>query len=76
MDLVFTRPIFDSASEKVKRAIDQLQKPQQAFSNSSYTCFKCGNNNVFSVARQVRSADQGASVFNECRDCHNNWRDG
>ena len=41
-----------------------------------YTCFKCGSNEVFSIAKQVRSVDEGASVFNEYRDCHNKWRDG
>ena len=76
MDPVFKRPIFDSAREKVKCAIEQLEKPHQAFSNSLYTCFKCGSNNVFSVARQVRSADEGTSVFNDCRECHNKWRNG
>ena len=76
MDPIFENPIFDSAREKVKRAIGQLEKPQQAFSNSLYTCFKCGSNNVFSVSKQVRSADEGTSVFNECRDCHNKWKDG
>ena len=76
MDLVFKHPIFDSAREKVKRAIQHLYKSWQAFSNSLYTRFKCGNNNVFSVAKQVRPADEGASVFNECGDCHNKWRNG
>ena len=76
MDPVFKRPIFDSAREKVKCAIEKLEKPHQAFSNSLYTCFKCGSNNVFSVARQVRSADEGTSVFNDCREFHNKWRNG
>ena len=26
--------------------------------------------------KTVRSADEGTSVFNECRDCHNKWRNG
>ena len=76
MDPVYKHSIYDSAREKVTRAVEQLEKPRQAFSNSLYTCFKCGSNNVFSVARQVRSADEGTSVFNECREFHNKWRDG
>ena len=68
-------PAFDSARDKMKRFIRRLQS-QEAFENSLYTCFKCGSNNVFSMAMQVRSANEGTSVFNECRDCHNNWRDG
>ena len=76
VDPVFKHPIFDSAREKVKRAMEQLEKSQETLENSFYTCFKCGSNKVFSIAKQVRSADAGASVFNECRDCHNKWRDG
>ena len=71
MDTIFENPVFDSAGEKMKRFIRQLEKSQEALENLLYTCFKCGSNNIFSVAKQVRSADEGASVFNECRDCYN-----
>ena len=76
MDPVFEHPVFDSAREKMKRFIRQLEKSQGALENLLYTCFKCGSSNVFSVAKQIRSADEGRSIFNECCDCHNNWRDG
>ena len=76
IDPIFEHPVFDSARENMKRFIRQLEKPQDTFSGSLYTCFKCGSNNIFSVAKQVRSADEGISVFNECRDYHNKWRDG
>ena len=76
MDPIFEHPVFDSASEKVKRAMEKLEKLQGALENSLYTCFKYGSNNAFSIAKQVRPADEGTSVFNKCRDCHNKWRDG
>ena len=76
MDPIFEHPVFDSAREKMKRFIRQIQKSQKAFENSLCTFFKCGSNNIFSVAKQVGSADEGASVFNECHDCHNKWRNG
>ena len=76
MDPIFEHPVFDSAREKMKRFIRQLEKLQEAFENLLYTCFKCGSNNIFSVSKQVRCADEGTSVFNECRECHNKWRDG
>ena len=76
MDLVFNHPIFESDRGKMKHAVEQLEKLQETLENLLYTCFKCGSNKVFSIAKQVRSADEGASVFNECRDCHNKWRDG
>ena len=76
MDPIFEHRVFNLAREKMKRFIRQLEKSQEAFENSLYTCFKFGSNNVFSVAKQIRSADEGTSVFNECRECQNKWRDG
>ena len=76
MDPIFEHGVFDSVREKMKRFIRHLEKSQEALENSLYACFKYGSNNIFSVAKQVRSAGEGTSVFNECRDCHNKWRDG
>ena len=75
MDAIFEYPVFDSDGEKMKRFIRQLEESQEALENLLYTCFKCGSNNIFSTAKQIRSAVEGTSVFNECRDCHNQWRD-
>ena len=75
MDPIFEHPVFDSARERVKHVIKQ-KKPQEALEDSLYTCFKCGSNKIFSITKQVRSADEGTSVFNECRGFHNKWRDG
>ena len=66
MDPIFERPIFDSAREKMKRFIRHLEKSEKVLEKLLHTCFKCESNNVFSVAKQVRSADEGTSVFNEC----------
>ena len=52
----------------------QFEKPQGPLENL-YTRFKCGSNKIFSIVKQVRSADEGMALFNECRDCHNKWRD-
>ena len=68
MGPISEHPVFDSARERVKCVIKQLEKPQETFENSLYTCFNCGSNNVFSIANQVSSAD-------EFCDCHNKWRD-
>ena len=76
MDAIFEYPVFDSARERVKCVIKQLEEPQEAYEDSFYTVFKCGGNKIFSIAKQVRSGDEGKSAFNGCRDCHNKWRDG
>ena len=76
MDPIFEHPVVDSAREKLKRVIRQLEDPQEALENYLYTCFKCGSNKIFSIAKQVRSADEGRAVFNKCRDCDNKLMDG
>ena len=70
MDPNFEHPVFDSAREKMKRVIRQLEKPKEALENSLYTCFKCGGNNISSIAKQFRSADEEMTIFKECRGCH------
>ena len=76
MDPIFEHPVFDTARERVKCVIRTLEKPQETFENSLYTCFKCGSNNVFPIAKQVGSAGERMTVFNKCRDCCNKRRDG
>ena len=60
----------------VKCVIKQLEKPQEVLEDLLYTYFKCGGIKMFFIAKQVRSVDEGTSVFNDCRDCHNKWTDG
>ena len=72
MDPIFEPPVFDLARGKMKRQPEKSQEPPE---NSVYTSFKCGSNNVFYIAKQVRSADEGITVFNKCRDCNKKWRD-
>ena len=49
----------------MKRFIRQHEKSQEAFEDSLRTCLKCGGNKIFSITKQVRSADEGTTVFNE-----------
>ena len=51
MDQTFEHPVFDSARGKMKRFLRQLEKPQEIFENSLYTCFKCGSNKTFSITK-------------------------
>ena len=75
MDPIFEYPVFDSARKRVKCVIRQLENPKETLENLLYTCLKCWSYNAFSIAKQVRSTDEGTSVFNEYCDCHNKWRD-
>ena len=41
--------------------------------NALSRCGKCKSTNVQNVARQVRSADEGMSVFSTCLECGETW---
>ena len=74
---VFQNPIFDSARARVAAVFELMTKPSPVSSEQLlYTCHKCGSKNVTSLAKQVRSCDEGTSVFNNCNNCGNKWRDG
>ena len=75
IDPIFEHLAFDLDKEKLESVIRQLEKSQEALENLLYTCFQCGRNKIFSIAKHVRPADEETIVLNECRDCHKKWRE-
>ena len=75
IDPIFEHLPFDLDNEKLESVIRQLEKSQEALENLLYTCFQCGRNKIFSIAKHVRPADEETIVLNECRDCHKKWRE-
>jgi DNA-directed RNA polymerase subunit M/transcription elongation factor TFIIS len=37
-------------------------------------CPNCGSENVHVEQKQIRSADEGATNFYDCLDCHHKWK--
>ena len=40
-----------------------------------YQCRKCGSGNVLSFNKQIRSSDEGTTVFCTCVKCNTKWRE-
>jgi DNA-directed RNA polymerase subunit M/transcription elongation factor TFIIS len=63
----------DAVSE-IKKQINESDRLKDAMkvlkSTKLHTCSKCGNNETLYDERQIRSGDEGASVFYTCTRCN------
>ena len=56
---------------KLKNEEDKLRtKQEEKRTIINEICPKCGNNKMYFYTMQVRSADEGSTVFYECVKCH------
>ncbi len=39
-----------------------------------FECSKCSSKRTISWGKQIRSGDEGTSVFAKCIECNHNWR--
>lgn len=74
--------VFNIMTPLLKRAKDhhdleiKLLKTKPEIQSSVFKCLKCQSNNVMSVERQTRSADEPMTIFLSCMNCGNQWRIG
>ena len=64
--------IFNDIHFRIDEQDNFIMKPFEV-SEGVLTCTKCGSNRTFSHAKQVRSCDEGTSVFATCMGCKNSW---
>ncbi|KAI0155011.1 hypothetical protein GGR57DRAFT_502196 [Xylariaceae sp. FL1272] len=55
----------------IVQTVEKHKINTEAFTNE--TCEKCGNNEVKFSAVQLRSADEGSTIFYTCVKCGNKW---
>jgi len=73
-EYIFTSRVFDK--ELAKEYIDAdllISKP--SVTNSSVKCGRCGQFKVETIIRQMKSADESATVIFICINCGNRWRE-
>jgi DNA-directed RNA polymerase subunit M/transcription elongation factor TFIIS len=59
---------------KIALALREQESNMKVITHSDKKCYKCGKNEVFSLSRQTRSADEPETHFYTCLNCDNKWR--
>ena len=59
-----------------QRFFSEITKDLRTVANESFIpCKRCKEYKVETVTKQVRSADEGETTFNKCRNCGYQWND-
>lgn len=70
--VLWNHETFSDDAKKIQEVQFFLSNPVEAVSGI-FTCIKCGHDKTISFSKQVRSADEGTSVFVKCVSCNNTW---
>ena len=65
--------VYKNKEHNISKLFESEKKVISDSRNALSRCGKCKSTNVENIARQVRSADEGMSVFSRCLDCGNKW---
>jgi DNA-directed RNA polymerase subunit M/transcription elongation factor TFIIS len=63
---------YDSVRSKIVEHDEYLVKPFDVVEGVAQ-CGKCGSKKTWSVAKQMRSGDEGTSTISRCVECGNHW---
>lgn len=66
--------IFKDDIEEERVEMEFIENPFESV-DSIMEC-KCGSKRVLSFSRQVRSCDEGSTIFAKCLDCKRTWIEG
>ena len=65
--------VYTDKEHNISKLFESEKKVISDSRNALSRCGRCKSTNVENIARQVRSADEGMSVFSRCLDCGNKW---
>lgn len=75
MYLGWNHPIFDEYKKQLEEENDFIENPHVNIEEGVIECNKCGSKKTFSYQKQVRSSDEGFSLFVNCINCNSTWRE-
>lgn len=73
--LGWNHPTFDNHKRQIQEEEDFIENPYTNVEEGVIQCSKCGSKRTFSYQKQVRSSDEGFSLFVNCVNCNASWRE-
>ena len=64
---------FSNIREKLKEENSFIENPIVDIEEGIIQCNKCKSYKTFSYQKQVRSSDEGFTLFVNCIECNSNW---
>ena len=74
-DLGWNHPAFDVYKKQIEEENEFIENPHVNIEEGVIECRKCGSKRTFSYQKQVRSSDEGFSLFVNCINCNSTWRE-
>jgi len=71
---VWNQPVYSLYKIREEEQLNFIANPIEV-EEGVLECGKCGSNRTISFTKQVRSSDESTSVFAQCVECGNKWRE-
>jgi DNA-directed RNA polymerase subunit M/transcription elongation factor TFIIS len=65
-------PLFSAIKDRIDEKEQFIEKPFE-IEEGVVECDQCGSKRTFSYQKQVRSSDEGFSLFVTCVECKTSW---
>lgn len=69
----WNHPVFNQFRDKVEEENRFIENPIVDIAEGIIECQKCKSKKTFSYQKQVRSSDEGFTLFVSCVNCNESW---
>jgi DNA-directed RNA polymerase subunit M/transcription elongation factor TFIIS len=68
-------PVFQEYRIKLEEEDNFIENPNIGIEEGIIECIKCKSKRTYSYQKQIRSSDEGFTLFVTCANCNASWRE-